>query len=164
MAFCSSYCCYHVEQVLASAGHVALYDFDQQTNSWVCQAFWRICLRCFFWEGFRGYQELLQNRKDVEGTLFVIKRRTAPRFQYIILNKKSQGAHDRGSFSAVNWTVSTKITPGLQTTMWRTCLAVSTLRRWTRTSCIAMHGSRFPLRHLELLVFGSIDRDMIHLC
>ena len=39
MAFCGSYCWNCVEQVLASAGHVALYDFDQQTNSWVCPVF-----------------------------------------------------------------------------------------------------------------------------
>ena len=28
----------------------------------------------------------------MEGSLFLLKRRTNPRFQFIILNKKSQGA------------------------------------------------------------------------
>lgn len=33
-----------------------------------------------------------QSRKDVEGSLFLAKRRVQPRFQFIILNKKSAGA------------------------------------------------------------------------
>ncbi|KAK9840834.1 hypothetical protein WJX81_007923 [Elliptochloris bilobata] len=52
------------EDVLATAGHVALYDFNQESSCW--------------------------ERKDVEGSLFLLKRRTNPRFQFIILNKKSQ--------------------------------------------------------------------------
>lgn len=32
-----------------------------------------------------------QSRKDVEGSLFLVKRRSQPRFQFIILNKKSAG-------------------------------------------------------------------------
>ena len=32
-----------------------------------------------------------QARKDVEGSLFLVKRRSQPRFQFIILNKKSAG-------------------------------------------------------------------------
>lgn len=35
----------------------------------------------------------LQSRKDVEGSLFLVKRRSQPRFQYIILNKKSAGCN-----------------------------------------------------------------------
>lgn len=53
----------HVEELLATAGHVALYDFDIPTKRW--------------------------SRKDVEGSLFLVKRRSQPRFQFIILNKKS---------------------------------------------------------------------------
>lgn len=52
-----------VEELLATAGHVALYDFDIPTKRW--------------------------SRKDVEGSLFLVKRRSQPRFQFIILNKKS---------------------------------------------------------------------------
>lgn len=33
-----------------------------------------------------------QSRKDVEGSLFLVKRRVQPRFQFVILNKKSAGA------------------------------------------------------------------------
>ena len=51
-----------VEQVIATAGHVALYDFDVSTSQW--------------------------SRKDVEGSLFLVKRRGAPRFRFVILNKK----------------------------------------------------------------------------
>eukprot|EP00887_Chlorella_sp_A99_P001721 scaffold8.g1721.t1 len=52
-----------VEQLLATAGHVALYDFEVTTKKW--------------------------SRKDVEGSLFLVKRRSQPRFQFVILNKKS---------------------------------------------------------------------------
>ena len=52
-------------QLLASAGHIVLYDYDIGTKSWT--------------------------HKGVEGTLFLIKRRVLPMYQYIVLNKKSQG-------------------------------------------------------------------------
>ncbi|KAK9902790.1 hypothetical protein WJX75_006055 [Coccomyxa subellipsoidea] len=52
------------KQVLASANHVALYDFDQEDSRWV--------------------------RKDVEGSLFLVQRNVHPIYQIIILNKKSQ--------------------------------------------------------------------------
>ena len=52
-----------VEDLLATAGHVALYDFDVSTTQW--------------------------SRKNVEGSLFVVKRHGSPRFRFIILNKKS---------------------------------------------------------------------------
>ena len=50
-------------QLLATAGHVALYDFDVAAKKWA--------------------------RKDVEGSLFLVKRREPPRFQFVILNKKN---------------------------------------------------------------------------
>jgi mRNA-decapping enzyme 1B len=50
-------------QVIASAGHVALYDYDTSTEAW--------------------------RRKDIEGSLFILKRSSEPRFQMLILNKKS---------------------------------------------------------------------------
>ncbi|KAL3153048.1 hypothetical protein ABBQ38_012072 [Trebouxia sp. C0009 RCD-2024] len=52
------------EQVLTTAGHVALYGFDTDKKAW--------------------------SRKDVEGSLFLLKRQTQPRFRIVILNKKSQ--------------------------------------------------------------------------
>ncbi|KAL4854030.1 Proteasome subunit alpha type-6 [Chlorella vulgaris] len=52
-----------VDELLATAGHVALYNFDIPTKCW--------------------------SRKDVEGSLFLVKRRCQPRFQLMILNKKS---------------------------------------------------------------------------
>jgi hypothetical protein len=52
-----------IEELLASAGHVALYNFDIPTKRW--------------------------SRKDVEGSLFLVRRQSHPRFQLIILNKKS---------------------------------------------------------------------------
>jgi hypothetical protein len=51
-----------VEQVIATAGHVALYDFDVETSTW--------------------------SRKEVEGSLFLVKRKDVPRFKFVILNKK----------------------------------------------------------------------------
>lgn len=51
-----------VEQVIATAGHVALYDFNVSTSQW--------------------------SRKDVEGSLFLVKRKSSPRFRFVILNKK----------------------------------------------------------------------------
>jgi hypothetical protein len=38
-----------------------------------------------------NYYVALQSRKDVEGSLFLVKRRCQPRFQLMILNKKSAG-------------------------------------------------------------------------
>jgi hypothetical protein len=35
---------------------------------------------------------ILQQRKNIEGSLFLIKRRTQPRFQMLVLNKLSTGA------------------------------------------------------------------------
>jgi len=54
-------------QLLASAGHVALYDFMVGEKKWV--------------------------HKGVEGTLFLIRRHSVPIYRYIVLNKKSQGEH-----------------------------------------------------------------------
>ena len=50
-----------VESIVATAGHVALYDFDPRTKAW--------------------------SRKDVEGSLFLVRRRDG-RFRFVILNKK----------------------------------------------------------------------------
>ena len=55
--------------------------------------------------------------------------------------------------------------------MWRTCLAVFTLRRWTPTSYIATHGSRFPLDTRSCLLdtrsclfLGLMTKNMSRIC
>lgn len=53
----------HVEEILTTAAHVTLYDFNVDLTQW--------------------------SRKDVEGSLFVVKRRTQPRFQFIVMNRRS---------------------------------------------------------------------------
>uniref|UniRef100_A0A7S0S2H6 WH1 domain-containing protein n=1 Tax=Chlamydomonas leiostraca TaxID=1034604 RepID=A0A7S0S2H6_9CHLO len=50
-----------VEQVLGNAAHVCLYVMSLETQAW--------------------------ERKNVEGSLFLLKRRTNPRFQIVVLNK-----------------------------------------------------------------------------
>eukprot|EP00894_Picocystis_sp_ML_P004448 jgi/Pico_ML_1/54965/g96.t2 len=52
-----------VVDVLVKAGHVTLYDFDTQTKTWA--------------------------RKQVEGALFVVQRKSAPEFQFCVLNRLS---------------------------------------------------------------------------
>ncbi|KAH7287091.1 hypothetical protein KP509_32G037800 [Ceratopteris richardii] len=54
---------HHIEDILITAGHVTLYEFDVDAGQW--------------------------SRKDVEGSLFVVKRRTKPRFQFIVMNRRS---------------------------------------------------------------------------
>ena len=50
-----------IDEVLGSASHVTLYSFDLDSRQWM--------------------------RKNVEGSLFVVKRRSLPRFQFIVLNR-----------------------------------------------------------------------------
>ncbi|TVU26852.1 hypothetical protein EJB05_29421 [Eragrostis curvula] len=52
-----------VEDILITAAHVTLYDFNIDHNQW--------------------------SRKDVEGSLFVVKRNTQPRFQFIVMNRRN---------------------------------------------------------------------------
>lgn len=51
-----------VGEIMCTASHVALYEFDISTHSW--------------------------GRKNVEGTLFLVKRSTQPRFKFIVMNGK----------------------------------------------------------------------------
>ncbi|BBN00008.1 mRNA-decapping enzyme 1B [Marchantia polymorpha subsp. ruderalis] len=53
----------HVEDILTTAAHVTFYEFNVEQSQW--------------------------SRKDVEGSLFVVKRRTQPRFQFIVMNRRS---------------------------------------------------------------------------
>ncbi|ONK57476.1 uncharacterized protein A4U43_C09F900 [Asparagus officinalis] len=53
----------HVEEILITAAHVTFYEFNIELNQW--------------------------SRKDVEGSLFVVKRNTQPRFQFIVMNRRN---------------------------------------------------------------------------
>ncbi|KAL9659845.1 hypothetical protein QQ045_024654 [Rhodiola kirilowii] len=52
-----------VEQILITAAHVAFYEFNIDLSQW--------------------------SRKDVEGSLFVVKRNAQPRFQFIVMNRRN---------------------------------------------------------------------------
>ncbi|XVF46950.1 hypothetical protein PTKIN_Ptkin03bG0069400 [Pterospermum kingtungense] len=52
-----------VEEILFTAAHVAFYEFNIDLSQW--------------------------SRKDVEGSLFVVKRNTQPRFQFLVMNRRN---------------------------------------------------------------------------
>ncbi|GER25382.1 mRNA-decapping enzyme-like protein [Striga asiatica] len=52
-----------VEEILITAAHVTFYEFNIYDSQW--------------------------SRKDVEGSLFVVKRNTQPRFQFIVMNRRN---------------------------------------------------------------------------
>ncbi|XP_050369066.1 mRNA-decapping enzyme-like protein [Argentina anserina] len=52
-----------VDEILMTCTHVTLYKLDSNTSQW--------------------------SRKDVEGSLFVVKRTSQPRFQFIVMNRLS---------------------------------------------------------------------------
>ncbi|XP_022728898.1 mRNA-decapping enzyme-like protein isoform X2 [Durio zibethinus] len=52
-----------VEEILITAAHVSFYEFNIDLSQW--------------------------SRKDVEGSLFVVKRNTQPRFQFIVMNRRN---------------------------------------------------------------------------
>ncbi|GAB4824655.1 hypothetical protein Ancab_007527 [Ancistrocladus abbreviatus] len=53
----------YVEEILITAAHVTFYEFNIELSQW--------------------------SRKDVEGSLFVVKRNTQPRFQFIVMNRRN---------------------------------------------------------------------------
>ncbi|KAF6169219.1 hypothetical protein GIB67_013649 [Kingdonia uniflora] len=53
----------YIEQILITAAHVTLYEFNIESSEW--------------------------SRKDVEGSLFVVKRNAQPRFQFIVMNRRN---------------------------------------------------------------------------
>ncbi|KAK9079214.1 hypothetical protein SSX86_000884 [Deinandra increscens subsp. villosa] len=53
----------YIEEILITAAHVTFYEFNVDLNQW--------------------------SRKDVEGSLFVVKRNTQPRFQFIVMNRRN---------------------------------------------------------------------------
>ncbi|VFR02725.1 unnamed protein product [Cuscuta campestris] len=52
-----------IEEILLTAAHVTFYEFNIETSQW--------------------------SRKDVEGSLFVVKRTSQPRFQFIVMNRRN---------------------------------------------------------------------------
>ncbi|TKY61959.1 mRNA-decapping enzyme protein [Spatholobus suberectus] len=52
-----------IDEILFTAAHVSFYDFNIESNQW--------------------------SRKDVEGSLFVVKRNSQPRFQFIVMNRRN---------------------------------------------------------------------------
>ncbi|RYR18403.1 hypothetical protein Ahy_B03g063022 [Arachis hypogaea] len=54
-----------VEEILITTAHVTFYEFNIDLFQW--------------------------SRKDVEGSLFVVKRNTQPRFQFIVTNRRNTG-------------------------------------------------------------------------
>lgn len=53
----------YIEEILITAAHVTFYEFNVEINQW--------------------------SRKDVEGSLFVVKRNTQPRFQFVVMNRRN---------------------------------------------------------------------------
>ncbi|URD83965.1 mRNA-decapping enzyme-like protein [Musa troglodytarum] len=68
-----------VEEILMTATHVTLYEFSIDLNQWVLPSAPSIPSPSF----------LDRSRKDVEGSLFVVKRNTQPRFQFIVMNRRN---------------------------------------------------------------------------
>ncbi|XP_052288108.1 mRNA-decapping enzyme-like protein isoform X1 [Citrus sinensis] len=52
-----------IEEILITAAHVTFYEFNIDLSQW--------------------------SRKDVEGSLFVVKRNTQPRFQFVVMNRRN---------------------------------------------------------------------------
>ncbi|KAK6942569.1 mRNA-decapping enzyme subunit 1 [Dillenia turbinata] len=52
-----------IGEILVTAAHVTFYEFNIEQNQW--------------------------SRKDVEGSLFVVKRNAQPRFQFIVMNRRN---------------------------------------------------------------------------
>jgi hypothetical protein len=80
----------------------------------------------------------LQQRKNIEGSLFLIKRRTQPRFQMLVLNKLSTGA--------------VVCTTAAVSSIWPTRTAWGVLSKWS--SCITYMKLTllFCDRHVSLLI------------
>ncbi|GAA0155983.1 mRNA capping factor [Lithospermum erythrorhizon] len=52
-----------IEQIISTAAHVTVYEFNTNNSQW--------------------------RRKDVEGSLFIVKRNAQPRFQFIVMNHRN---------------------------------------------------------------------------
>ncbi|CAA2992641.1 mRNA-decapping enzyme [Olea europaea subsp. europaea] len=53
-----------INEILMTAAHVTFYEFNVDATQW--------------------------SRKDVEGPLFVVKRNTQPRFQFVVMNRRNE--------------------------------------------------------------------------
>lgn len=53
----------YIEEILITVAHVTFYEFNIDSSEW--------------------------SRKDVEGSLFVVKRNSQPRFQFIVMNRRN---------------------------------------------------------------------------
>ncbi|ETI50240.1 hypothetical protein F441_06162 [Phytophthora nicotianae CJ01A1] len=81
-----------VMEIVDTASHVVMYEFDQDAQSWV-----RHCgseregsaILTLVMSLYVPLILILQKRKDVEGCLFVVKRSSAPRFQIFVNNRLS---------------------------------------------------------------------------
>ncbi|KAL3029698.1 hypothetical protein AAZX31_03G178500 [Glycine max] len=60
----------YIDEILFTAAHVSFYDFNIESNQW--------------------------SRKDVEGSLFVVKRNSQPRFQFIVMNRRNTAQEVNG--------------------------------------------------------------------
>ncbi|RYR43097.1 hypothetical protein Ahy_A08g039526 isoform A [Arachis hypogaea] len=87
-----------VEEILITAAHVTFYEFNIDLSQWVRSVIISFLLSIPFsislsltlsLSSFCDYR--LQSRKDVEGSLFVVKRNTQPRFQFIVMNRRNTG-------------------------------------------------------------------------
>ncbi|KAK4764548.1 hypothetical protein SAY86_025638 [Trapa natans] len=67
-----------VEEILITAAHVTLYEFNIDSTQW--------------------------SRKDIEGSLFVVKRNAQPRFQFIVMNRRSAGLCSMPFFDVIECT------------------------------------------------------------
>ncbi|KAG2371532.1 mRNA-decapping enzyme-like protein [Vigna angularis] len=78
-----------VEEILITAAHVTFYEFNIDLSQWVRS------LSLSIFPSFLLFHSVLialiafQSRKDVEGSLFVVKRNTQPRFQFIVMNRRN---------------------------------------------------------------------------
>ncbi|CAL9075893.1 unnamed protein product [Musa textilis] len=79
-----------VEEILMTATHVTLYEFSIDLNQWVLPSAPPIPSPSFLDWGF-FFVSFYLSRKDVEGSLFVVKRNTQPRFQFIVMNRRNAG-------------------------------------------------------------------------
>jgi len=80
------------QEILASAGQVALYDLNDVTKAWVRIPSRGLRFACTFVlkKHIIAFIPCWQIRRDVEGALFLLRRSSNPTFQFTILNRKSQ--------------------------------------------------------------------------
>jgi mRNA-decapping enzyme 1B len=64
-----------IEEILITAAHVTFYAFNIETNQWVCTCLLLTSFKCLIFCFLFSFNYFwFQSRKDVEGSLFVVKR------------------------------------------------------------------------------------------